>query len=39
MKQWFETVHEAIQEHGIHKDDMWNFDETDFAMDFAQLQR
>jgi hypothetical protein len=31
IKQWFETVHEAIQEHGIHED-IWNFDETGFAM-------
>ena len=26
------TVYEAIQEHGIHEDDIWNFDETGFAM-------
>jgi hypothetical protein len=32
IKQWFETVREAIQEHGIHEDDIWNFDETGFAM-------
>ncbi|KAG2000713.1 hypothetical protein GB937_010911, partial [Aspergillus fischeri] len=32
IKQWFETVREAIQEHSIHKDDIWNFDETGFAM-------
>ena len=32
IKQWFETVHAAIQEHGIHEDDIWNFDETGFAM-------
>jgi hypothetical protein len=25
-------VHATIQEHGIHEDDIWNFDETDFAM-------
>jgi hypothetical protein len=29
---WFETVQTAIQEHGIHEDDIWNFDETGFAM-------
>ncbi|KAI9035871.1 uncharacterized protein KD926_002803 [Aspergillus affinis] len=29
---WFQTVHKAIQEHGIHEDDIWNFDETGFAM-------
>jgi hypothetical protein len=32
IKPWFETVCEAIQEHGIHEDDIWNFDETGFAM-------
>lgn len=32
IKPWFETVREAIQEHGIHEDDIWNFDETGFAM-------
>jgi hypothetical protein len=32
IKQWFITVHEAIQEYGIHEDDIWNFDETGFAM-------
>jgi hypothetical protein len=32
IKQWFKTVHGAIQEHGIHEDDIWNFDETGFAM-------
>ncbi|EAU29721.1 conserved hypothetical protein [Aspergillus terreus NIH2624] len=29
---WFETVRATIQEHGIHEDDIWNFDETGFAM-------
>ncbi|XP_077660230.1 uncharacterized protein AFUA_2G03570 [Aspergillus fumigatus Af293] len=32
IRQWFETVRKAIQEHGIHEDDIWNFDETGFAM-------
>ena len=32
LKQWFETVRKAIQEHGIHEDDIWNFDETGFAI-------
>jgi hypothetical protein len=32
IKQWFETIREAVQEHGIHEDDIWNFDETGFAM-------
>jgi hypothetical protein len=25
-------VHATIQEHGIHEDDIWNFDETGFIM-------
>jgi hypothetical protein len=25
-------VHATIQEHGIHEDDIWNFDETGFVM-------
>jgi hypothetical protein len=25
-------VHTTIQEHGIHEDDIWNFDETGFTM-------
>jgi DDE superfamily endonuclease. len=32
LKQWFKTVQAVIQEHGIHEDDIWNFDETGFAM-------
>jgi hypothetical protein len=32
IKQWFQTVQEVIEEHGIHEDDIWNFDETGFAM-------
>jgi hypothetical protein len=32
IKQWFKAVYEAIQEHGVHEDDIWNFDETGFAM-------
>ena len=32
VRSWVETVHEAIQEHDIHEDDIWNFDETGFAM-------
>ena len=32
IRQWFTTVLETIQEHGIHEDDIWNFDETGFAM-------
>ena len=32
IKQWFNMILETIQEHGIHEHDIWNFDETDFAM-------
>ncbi|KAG2014537.1 hypothetical protein GB937_006764 [Aspergillus fischeri] len=32
IRQWFETVRKAIQEHSIHEDDIWNFYETGFAM-------
>jgi hypothetical protein len=32
IKQWFKAVYKAIQEHGVHEDDIWNFDETGFAM-------
>jgi hypothetical protein len=32
IKEWLDTVYRAIQEHGIHEDDIWNFDETGFAM-------
>ena len=32
IKQWLDTVFETIQKHGIHEDDIWNFDETGFAM-------
>ena len=32
IQSWLDTVYGAIQEHGIHEDDVWNFDETGFAM-------
>jgi hypothetical protein len=32
IKQWFATVRDTIQEYGINEDDIWNFDETGFAM-------
>jgi hypothetical protein len=32
IKPWFETVRATIQEHGIHEDNIWNFDETGFAI-------
>ena len=37
IKQWFVTVREAIQEHGIYEDDIWNFDETSLQWDFVPL--
>jgi hypothetical protein len=36
---WFQTVHAAIQEHGIHEDDIWNFDETGFAMGLCSTSK
>jgi hypothetical protein len=39
IKQWFTTVREAIQEHGIHDDDIWNFDETGFAMGLCSTSK
>lgn len=34
IKDWLDTVYAAIQEHRIHKDDIWDFDGTGFAMRF-----
>ncbi|KAJ6084345.1 hypothetical protein N7486_011145 [Penicillium sp. IBT 16267x] len=39
IKQWFATVREVIQEHGIHEDDIWNFDETGFAMGLCSTSK
>ncbi|KAJ6103443.1 hypothetical protein N7486_005870 [Penicillium sp. IBT 16267x] len=39
IKQWFTTVREVIQEHGIHKDDIWNFDETGFTMGLCSTSK
>lgn len=39
IRQWFETVHKAIEEHGIHEDDIWNFDETGFAMGLCTISK
>lgn len=39
IKQWFATVREAIQEHSIHDDDIWNFDETGFAMGLCSTSK
>ena len=36
---WFQTVQAAIQEHGIHEDDIWNFDETGFAMGLCSTSK
>ena len=32
IKEWFNLVQKTILENGIHKDDIYNFDETGFAM-------
>ena len=32
IREWFSCVEEAIREHGIVRDDIYNFDETGFAM-------
>jgi hypothetical protein len=39
INQWFETVHATIQEHGIYDDDIWNFDETGFAMGLCSTSK
>ena len=32
IQQWFDTVQKTIIQYGIHPDDIYNFDETGFAM-------
>ena len=32
IRQWFETVQQTIVQYGIHPDDIYNFNETGFAM-------
>jgi predicted HTH domain antitoxin len=32
IKEWFNLVQKTILENGIHEDDIYNFDETGFAM-------
>jgi DDE superfamily endonuclease/Tc5 transposase-like DNA-binding protein/Psq-like protein len=39
IQDWFETVQAAIKEHGIHEDDIWNFDETGFAMGLCSTSK
>ena len=39
IKLWFETIRKVIQEHGIHEDDIWNFDETGFTMGFYSTSK
>lgn len=36
---WLDTVQAAIQEYGIHEDDIWNFDETSFAMGLCSTSK
>jgi hypothetical protein len=39
IEPWFEVVPATFQEHGIHEDDIWNFDETDFEMGMCTTSR
>lgn len=39
IKLWFKTVQATIQKHSIHKDDIWNFDETGFAMGLCSTSK
>ena len=39
IKPWFTTIRKAIQEYGIHEDDIWNFDETGFAMGLCSTSK
>lgn len=32
LREWFNCVNQAVQENGITPDDIYNFDETGFAM-------
>src|ERR1700704_5370978 len=32
IREWFQRVQQSIIQYGIHQDDIWNFDETGFAM-------
>lgn len=36
---WFQTVQAAIEEHSIYKDDIWNFDETGFAIGLCSTSK
>ena len=36
---WFETIREAILEYGIHEHDIYNFDETGFAMGLCSTSK
>jgi len=39
IRQWFETIQEAIQEHDIHKNDIWNFNKTGFAIGLCSTSK
>jgi hypothetical protein len=36
---WFQIIYAAIQEHSIHEDDIWNFDETGFIMGLCSTSK
>ncbi|KAJ5590508.1 DNA binding HTH domain Psq-type [Penicillium hetheringtonii] len=39
IRQWLATVQNVIDENGIQPEDIYNFDETGFAMDFIANQK
>ena len=39
IQQWFDTVQQTIIQYGIHPDDIYNYDETGFAMGIISSTR
>jgi hypothetical protein len=39
IREWFATVQRAIDEYGIQPEDIYNFDETGFAMGLISAQK
>ena len=39
LQQWFDIVHDILLEYGIHSEDMYNMDETEFAISSTQAGR
>ena len=39
IREWFTIVQRAIDENGIQPDDIYNFDETGFAMGLISAQK